>query len=234
MSAQNEITMNSYFLLDDDKEIFFDYLSFLKNIACLQSDIQLSSVVRGLTSAISLNYLYCKNTVETKVADKYEWLLKYLLVWKIKNPGISDLYDMQNFKTLLYNNSENIMDYQNCCPLFKQTVIAMHGNFILLTNNNCFPTNAPREQTLSSLIKSIFSDENKIEGNRETDAFNNIGVEIYRDKYLKRPVLEITQYFLFKLKYLESFNNSKYYWAQIQDISAKQKQVLYLLTSLEK
>lgn len=236
ISEHNEYLMKNYFLLDDDKEIFFDYLSFLRDIEYLHLGRGLNGVVGGLTYAIMLNFLSSPAKVDKSVAEKYEWLLKYLFIWQITNPKEYASLISFKFKLLYISNPENIRDRQDCRPLFNQKMIIKHGNYVLLTDNKCFPTNTLQMQTHNSFaegIKTMFSCVIEIDETYPVDIFESIGIDIYMDTYEKRPILETTQYTLWELSRLEAIKDSKYYWVRLEEITDNQKAVIKALISDE-
>ena len=70
-SSSNKNIMDRYFLLDDDNEIFFDYLSYLRDEPSHR--YSLDSVMSGLTNAVMINY-FGSQEIDKRKADKYKWV----------------------------------------------------------------------------------------------------------------------------------------------------------------
>lgn len=232
ISKENQNIMNKYFLLDDDKEIFFDYLSFLRDIGNLCMGLGLNGAISGVTNAIMLNYFSSTTIVDKKISEKYEWLLKYIFIWQFKNIETYNLLDFFKFKILCVYNPYDIKDYQNCLPVFNRKIIIKHDNCVLLTNSDYFPTNIPEKQTYNAFVektKSIFADSFIVEKTLPAEIFKSISVQVYMDVYEKRPILEISQYVLWELKSLATIKECEYHWANIQDIGVDQRNVILAL-----
>ncbi len=232
ISEENKQIMDSYFLLDEDNEIFFDYLSLLRDAERLHIEFALSSVVSGVTNAVLINFLSAQSVLNEKIVQKYEWILKYLFIWQIQNINTYSAIGFFKFEMLYFDNQDNIEDFQRCRPVFKQQIVILHEEFVLLENNNSFPTNTPSHQTYNSFIikfKGGFQREIKIKPLTPHNIFNSIGVKTYWSQYEKRPVLEMTQYTVWEIDSLEQMENDKYHWMKVENLGDSQKWILDIL-----
>ena len=211
--------MDRYFLLDDDNEIFFDYLSYLRDASSHGNS--LDSVIRELTNAVMSNY-FMPQRVDKRKSDKYKWLLKYIFSWQLKNPFFHALLSSFRLNFKYYRNHDDISDFQSCMPVFVDKAIIKYDDFVLLTEECKLPSNLPSKKSYADFIDTIKSRFSTKEIIFTTvpgiDICNCFGVDIYNDPYVKRGVFEISKYSCFNVDSKDLTPASNYKWAEISTL----------------
>jgi len=219
LSSSNKKIMDKYFLLDDDNEIFFDYLSYLRDEPSY--GYSLDNVMSGLTDAVMINY-FGSQKIDERIADKYKWLLKYIFIWQIKNPFILAFMSFFKFSIKYYRNRDNVSDFQNCMPVFVDKAIIKYDDFVLLTEESKLPYRVQSEKSSADFINTIKSrfanNEVIFTTTQGIDFFNCFGIEIYNDPYVKRGIFEISKYSCFCVDSKDLTPASNYIWAEISTL----------------
>lgn len=226
LSEFNNFIMDKYFILDDDKKIFFDYLSYLRDFHL--RDFGLYRVMEGITNAVINNYLGT-GKMSRKISDKYKWLLKYIFIWNINNPEIYRTMSLFNFGIIHLSNCENISNLQDSLVELYYRLIIKFEDYILLSDNNEFPSSTSDENDIGKLIdftRSNLEETVVFTFIKPNELFGRFGLKLYRSIHEKRPICEISHYTCIKVDSMELCKSSKYRWVNVSELSEEKNLLL--------
>lgn len=226
LSKLNHEIMKEYFILDDDKKIFFDYLSFLRDYPFEESILEYA--FNSLTQAIDLNFFGAVNSSK-KVADKYKWLLKYIFIWALYNPLVYRTRSFYKYGIIHFSNNENLTNLQDCLIEIYFRLVVKFEDYILLTWNDDFPSSTSKNNDVSELIKktkSNLSENIELTGVKPHDFHNRFSLKTYNCRYEKRPILEVSHFTCLKADGIELNKGSFYKWVMIQDVEVDKRRLL--------